>query len=98
MTDEKDIKDTAPVPHTDDGIPKVVNGQPLSDTAIQALREAKAREAEKIKKAFAKYGVTEQQILKKYGEESLEDFNEEMVELCGNFFWTRDSHFFPSEN
>jgi hypothetical protein len=50
MTDEQDIKDTTPVPHTDDGIPTVVNGQPLSDIAIQALREAKARQAEKVKK------------------------------------------------
>lgn len=32
-----------PVPMTKDGIPMVVNGQELSDTAIQALREAKAR-------------------------------------------------------
>ncbi|MEM1409620.1 MAG: DUF1674 domain-containing protein [Pseudomonadota bacterium] len=31
------------VPTTDDGIPLIVNGEKLSETAIQALREARAR-------------------------------------------------------
>ena len=48
MTDETETEGTAgpiprQVPMTEDGIPLVVNGQPLSETAIQALREAKAR-------------------------------------------------------
>ncbi|MEM9838403.1 MAG: DUF1674 domain-containing protein [Pseudomonadota bacterium] len=34
-----------PVPTTDDGIPLIVNGQKLSETAIAALREARARRA-----------------------------------------------------
>ena len=34
-----------PVPMTDDGIPLVVNGERLSETAIEALREARARRA-----------------------------------------------------
>ncbi|MCI5046522.1 MAG: DUF1674 domain-containing protein [Aquisalinus sp.] len=41
---ENDIE--AAIPHTQDGIPMVVNGQRLSDTAIQALREARDRKNE----------------------------------------------------
>ncbi|MEM1379823.1 MAG: DUF1674 domain-containing protein [Pseudomonadota bacterium] len=41
-----DLEADEPVPMTEDGIPLVVNGQPLSETAIQALREARARRAE----------------------------------------------------
>jgi len=35
-----------PIPTTDDGIPLFANGERLSETAIQALREARARKAE----------------------------------------------------
>ena len=42
-TDTPDPTETEDVPTTEDGIPLVVNGKPLSETAIQALREAKAR-------------------------------------------------------
>ena len=42
-TDSPENQEEEPVQTTEDGIPLVVNGQPLSETAIQALREAKAR-------------------------------------------------------
>lgn len=32
-----------PVPMTEDGLPLVVNGQRLTDTQVEALREARAR-------------------------------------------------------
>jgi hypothetical protein len=45
MTDDA-APETEPVPTTEDGIPLVVNGERLSDTQVQALREARARRDE----------------------------------------------------
>lgn len=44
-TDHPSGDETADVPTTEDGIPLFVNGQWLSDAAIAALREARARRA-----------------------------------------------------
>ena len=41
---DSDAPQKQEIPLTDDGIPMVANGQKLSETAIQALREARERQ------------------------------------------------------
>ncbi len=47
MSEKLELVEETPIPTTEDGIPLYANGQKLSQTAIQALREARERERAK---------------------------------------------------